>query len=230
MSSPKGLTLPLVALGCLAVVSAQEGGRAELAYFGRASVKIKTAAGIVIYIDPYAPGDYSEPADLVLVTHGHGDHNKVGLVTLKPGAIIAAAPGAVPGKAVKALAEGDAFQADLVSVLALPASNKNHKRGETLGFVVSFDGIVVYHAGDTNRLPEMEGFKAYGIGYALLPCDGFYNMGPEEASACAAAVGAKRVVPIHSSKSEMFDARNAKAVSGREVIVLEPGQSTPLYP
>ena len=50
-----------------------------LTYLGRASVKLAVPGKVTVYIDPFAPGDYSEPADLVLVTHGHDDHNKVGL-------------------------------------------------------------------------------------------------------------------------------------------------------
>lgn len=230
MNGTRFLALPFLTVGCLAAAPGQDAGRAELIYFGRATVKIRTASGFVLYIDPFAPGDYSESADLVLVSHGHGDHNRVDLVRLKPGAVIASAPGAVPGKGVRFLAEGDSFQAGGVTVRALPASNKNHRRGETLGFLVAFDGIVVYHASDTSRLPEMESFSKYGIGYALLPCDGFYNMGPEEASRCAAAVQARVVIPIHSSKSELFDPKNARAVRGPEVLVLEPGQGTVLKP
>ncbi len=230
MNGTRFMTLPLVTLGCLAAAAGQDVRPAELTYFGRATVKIRTASGFVLYIDPYAPGDYSEPADLVLVSHGHGDHNRVDLVKLRPGSVVASAPGAVPAKGVRFLSEGDVFQAGPVSVRALAASNKNHRRGETLGFLVTFDGIVVYHASDTNYLSEMEDFSKYGIGYALLPCDGFYNMGPEEASRCASAVKARVVLPIHSSKSELFDGKNARAVRGAEVIVLEPGQSTPLRP
>lgn len=230
MNGTMFLAPPFFLFGCLAAAAGQEVRPAELTYFGRATVKIRTASGFVLYIDPYAPGDYSEPADLVLVSHGHGDHNQVDLVKLKAGAVIASAPGAVPGKGVRFLAEGDSFQTGPVTVRSLPASNKNHRRAETLGFLVSFDGIVVYHASDTNYLPEMEGFSKYGIGYALLPCDGFYNMGPAEASRCAAAVKARAVIPIHSSKSELFDGKNARAVRGAEVIVLEPGQKTALKP
>jgi L-ascorbate metabolism protein UlaG (beta-lactamase superfamily) len=97
-----------------------------------------------------------------------------------------------------------------------------------VGWLLSFDGIVLYHAGDTSYLPEMDAWKAYGIDYALLPCDGFYNMGPEEASRCATAMGAKAVIPIHSSKSELHDAKNARAVVGERVVLLSPGESTKL--
>lgn len=46
---------------------------ATLVYMGQASIRIVTAEGKVIYIDPYT-GDYTMPADLILVTHGHFDH------------------------------------------------------------------------------------------------------------------------------------------------------------
>lgn len=225
MNGSRVLCLPIFTLGCLAVAAGQGSAEAELTYFGRASVKIRTASGMVVYIDPYAPGDYSEPADLVLVTHGHGDHNRTDLVKMKPGAAIAAPGGAVSAKGARAVSEGDEFSMGSIKVRALPAANKNHKRAECVGYLLSFDGIVVYHAGDTDWLPEMEGYGMYGIDYALLPCDGFSNMGPEEASRCAAAIKARTVLPIHSSKSDMFDAKNARAVRGAKVIVLEPGQS-----
>ena len=53
---------------------------ARMTFIGHASVKIKTTTGEVIYIDPYFPTDsYKEPADVILVTHGHSDHNRVDL-------------------------------------------------------------------------------------------------------------------------------------------------------
>lgn len=229
--------LPLFTLGLMAIqggsASPAASGHADLTWFGRSSVKIHTASGLVIYIDPYAPGDYSEAADLILVTHGHGDHNQVGLVARKASTIVAAPAGALAGQAgagAKAIAEGESLSLGGLSVKALPASNKNHHRGECLGYLLSFDGIVLYHAGDTSYLPEMEAWKSYGIDYALLPCDGFYNMGPEEASRCAAAMGAGAVIPIHSSKDELWGERNARAVKGLKVIVLAPGDLTPLAP
>ena len=222
--------VPFLTLGCLAAASAQAVSGARLTYFGRASVKIKTASGLVAYIDPYAPGDYSEPADLILVTHGHGDHNRTSLVARKPATVIAAPAGAVSDKGARAANEGDTFSVGSVSVRVLPAANKNHARSESRGYLVSFDGIVIYHAGDTDYLPEMAGYGQYAITYALLPCDGFYNMGPEEAARCAEAMKAKRVVPIHSSKSASFDEKNAAAIRAQELIVLKPGDTVVLAP
>jgi len=227
----KASILSAFSLGLLAAAMHAEGsspqGAAELGYFGRASVKIKTAAGYVIYIDPYAPGDYTEPADLVLVTHGHGDHNQVKLVSLKAGTLIAASAGAVAAAGARSVSEGDSFaSADgKIKVEVMPAANKNHQRKESVGYLLSFDGLVLYHAGDTDYLSEMEGLASRGVDYALLPCDGFYNMGPAEAARCALAMKAKHAVPIHSDKSGLFSEKSARAVGGPGLIVLKPGET-----
>ena len=235
MKVSKASALSVVSLGFFATMiqaqgAAPVGATPELSYFGRASIKIKTASGYVIYIDPYAKADYSEPADLVLVTHGHGDHNQVKLVSLKSGAVVAAPSGAGSAKGATVMAEGSKLELDLgrLSVLALPAANKNHDRKESVGYLLSFDGIVLYHAGDTDYLPEMESYAKYNIDYALLPCDGFYNMGSAEASRSAQAMKARHVVPIHSDKAGLFNEKNATAVGGPGLIVLGPGEKTPL--
>ena len=219
----------------MGLMAASAGASApELTYFGRASVKIKTASGLVIYVDPYAPGDYSEGADLVLVTHGHGDHNQVKLVSRKADCLVVSPAGAVSVADAKVVAEGSSFElaggaaGGGIKVRVLPASNEHHSRAECVGYLISFDGIVLYHAGDTSYLAEMEGYANYKIDYALLPCDGFYNMGSAEAARCAASMGAKHVIPIHSDKDGLFDEKNARAVGGPGLIVLKPGEMAKL--
>ncbi|MBD5146262.1 MAG: hypothetical protein HDT21_10220 [Ruminococcus sp.] len=51
-----------------------------LLYMGQASIRIVTAENKVIYIDPYAGDFYDLPADLILVTHAHFDHNQISKV------------------------------------------------------------------------------------------------------------------------------------------------------
>jgi len=114
--------LPFFTLGFLAVASGQGVASAELTYFGRSSVKIKTASGLVVYIDPYAPGDYSEAADLILVTHGHSDHNRVNLVARKSATVIAAPAGAVTERGARDAAEGATFTVGSIAVRVLPAA------------------------------------------------------------------------------------------------------------
>ena len=64
------LALSVLLLGC-AAASAEEAPAHKLLYQGHGSLRITTAEGKVIYIDPYAGEGYDVPADLILVTHGH---------------------------------------------------------------------------------------------------------------------------------------------------------------
>ena len=61
---------------------------AELLYQGHGSYRIVSNEGVVIYVDPYAGEGYDMPADIVIVTHEHSDHNQVDLVTLKDDGVI----------------------------------------------------------------------------------------------------------------------------------------------
>jgi L-ascorbate metabolism protein UlaG (beta-lactamase superfamily) len=57
--------------------------KAKLYYLGHASVRIQTGKGKIIYIDPYAGEEYDIPADIILVTHNHFDHNDIDKVSKK---------------------------------------------------------------------------------------------------------------------------------------------------
>jgi L-ascorbate metabolism protein UlaG (beta-lactamase superfamily) len=166
---------------------------AKLLYQGHASVRLTTEDGVVIYIDPFAGEGYDKPADIILVTHEHGDHNRLSLPAKKDGcAVIRYSDAFKDGKYQTISLKG-------VTVTAVPAENKNHKRGESVGYVVACDGIKLYHAGDTSTFPEMRGLKDLHLDYALLPTDGFYNMDAAEAAECANAIGARVSIPIHSA-------------------------------
>ena len=196
-----------------------------LTYFGRASVKLVAAGNYVIYIDPFAPGDYTQPADLVLVTHGHDDHNQVGLVTLKPSGVVVAPVGAVPARDHRPVKEGDAFTLGPARVRVVPAYNSNHKREQCVGYVLSADGVTLYHAGDTSLIPEMAQLQPLGVDYALFPTDGYWNMGGAEARRCADLVKPRKALAIHSSPMEIYDAERAGLLEGADVLPLRPGQT-----
>lgn len=219
------LPLPLVSLALFASAAAEGQGAGDptLSYFGRSSFKIKTSSGFVVYVDPYAPGDYSVPADLVLVSHGHGDHNAVSKVTRKNECKIIAPAGAVERLPATTIAEGEVKKVGPVTVRAVGAANSNHPRGFGVGYIIGFDDVTIYYSGDTSRLAEMAKWAEYGIDWALICCDGFYNMGPDEAARCATLVGAKRLVPIHTSKDGLYDDTVARSVKYSDVVIAAPG-------
>ena len=99
---------------------------AELLYQGHGSYRIVSNEGVVIYVDPYAGEGYDMPADIVIVTHEHSDHNQVDLVTLKGDGVI--------------LRHGDLFvdgeypikKIKKVMIEGTPAENKNHTEKNVL--------------------------------------------------------------------------------------------------
>jgi L-ascorbate metabolism protein UlaG (beta-lactamase superfamily) len=94
--------------------------------------------------------------------------------------------------------------------------------------VVSFNGVSVYHAGDTSYIPEMASLAALKVDYALLPTDGYWNMGGEEARRCADAVMARHAIAIHSSPKGLYDAALAAKLEGPDVLALALGETLTL--
>ncbi|HSK67813.1 MAG TPA: MBL fold metallo-hydrolase [Candidatus Limnocylindria bacterium] len=187
------LLLLALALPAVALAAQPEAAPAPtLTLIGHASVRITTSAGTVVYIDPYFEGDYTEGADLLLVTHEHRDHNQVDLVTLNEGALFLRV-----AQTINPDGSYNTYEHMGVTVETLPAENRNHPRSASTGFLLGFDGILVYHAGDTSKIPDMEALAARGVDYALFPIDGQYNMDPREATESAALVGARHSIPMH---------------------------------
>ncbi len=190
-----------------------------LTLIGHASVKIRTAEGVVIYIDPYHPGDYSEKADIILVSHEHSDHNKVDLCEQNEGCLVLRAKETIN----QADNSYNTFEYSGVVIEPVPAANKNHSIKSSTGFVLTFDGITVYHAGDTSRLDQMAALKERSIDYALFPIDGRYNMGAKEAMECVALIGAKHNTPMHyfSADPAAFQPENLLLIVYGETVALE---------
>ena len=185
---------------------------------GRASIRIKLSDGRNIYIDP-AEGskqDYKEPADLVLVTHQHGDHNRVELVDVKKTGTVIQCP--------YDISSGEAKEIDGISINAVKAYNKNHIDEQCCGYIITIKDLVIYHSGDTSTTDEMIEFLKYNIDYALLCMDGYYNMGPEEAMKAADIIDAKHVIPIHTSKSGLYDQDNVDKFTHARRLIVKVGE------
>ncbi len=199
----------------------EEGMAATLLYQGHRSLRITTGDGKVIYVDPYAGAGYDKPADLILMTHGHGDHTKDELIATK---------NADCRKItwVEALAGGkhQTFELGYVKVEAVEAGyNKNHNAAQCVGFILTFaNGVQVYISGDTSTTPQMDSFAARGLDYAFLCCDGIYNMGIKEASDCAKKINAKHSIPYHMAPGKPYDESIASQFDGPGRILLPAGE------
>jgi len=192
---------------------------AQLYYQGHGSYRITGKNGMVVYIDPYAGGGYDLPADLILVSHEHGDHNNVTLVKQKQGCRILRAADLLKNGRYATLAVGD------IKIEAVEAYNRNHKKDESVGFILTIDGSSIYAAGDTSETGQMKTFAARSLFLALLPIDGVYNMGPEEASRCAKLIGASHTIPIHMKPGSLFDQSCAEAFKADGRVILKPGET-----
>ncbi len=161
-----------------------------LKYLGNSFVKLTTSTGKVIYIDPYAVNT-PDSADIILVTHEHECHNDLTRVIPKKECTIIRAATALIGGIYKNFTIGE------VKISAKPAYNKYHSKEEGVGYLLEFDGIKVYQAGGSAKIPEMEELTNEKIDYAL------YHMtpGPEEMTQAAIVVNAKHDIPIHSNVS-----------------------------
>jgi len=162
----------------------------------------------VIYFDPYKLAKKSPKADIILITHEHFDHyspDDLRLISSRDTIIVTDNSVArqlqntkLIFKEVKPLSPGDDIQVDGVKISAVASYNTNkqfHTRdSKKLGFIVTTEGIKIYHAGDTDIIPEM---KDYECDIALLPVSGTYVMTAEEASRAVLAIRPKLAIPMH---------------------------------
>ena len=196
---------------------------ANLLYQGHGSFRLVSDDGIVIYIDPYAGSGYDVPADIILVTHQHEDHNKTGLITQKPGCTVITEVEALTG------GKHNTFMINGVDIEAVQAGyNQGHSTENSVGFIIAIDGLKLYFSGDTSKTPQMAEFAARNLDYAFLCGDGFYNMGLEEAAECAKLIGAKHNVPVHLKPGALFDRSLAEQFNAPNRLIIEAGESVKL--
>ncbi len=195
---------------------------AKLLFQGHGSYRITSDSGYVIYIDPFAGEGYDVPADLILITHEHFDHNDLSIVkTKKSTRVIRPSEALMDGKYA-------CFEEGGVRIEAVEAYNRNHKREECVGYILTLDGVTLYASGDTSETEQMKTFRARSLDWALFPTDGKFNMGPEEASRCAEMIGAKHNVPIHMMPGQMFDMGMAEQFKAEGRVIIKPGETVEL--
>ena len=157
-----------------------------------------------VYLDPYILPENPEKADLVLVTHDHQDHcddKKVSLIRKSETIVVAPSSAAKKLTGATVIAEGDVKEFGGIKVTAVPAYNtglvKFHTRGNALGYVIEADGVKIYHAGDTDFIPEMKELAALNIDLALLPIGGMFTMNIENAVKAVDAIRPEYAFPMH---------------------------------
>lgn len=181
-----------------------------LHWMGHASFRIADKkSGFLIYIDPYRLPNNLPKADLILITHTHADHLSIEDLAkvATPGTIVIAAADCIATLSVLHVQEvipaapGSTVEIHGLRVQAVPAYNLasqfHPKNNGFVGFILTnADGVSIYHAGDTDAIPEMERIK---VDIALLPVSGKYTMDSKSAAEATKMIDAKIAVPMHYS-------------------------------
>jgi L-ascorbate metabolism protein UlaG (beta-lactamase superfamily) len=215
--------LGFLALGALVAAQASfetdvlktSAGELRMTFIGHGTLMFELA-GKVVHVDPWGRvGDYSKlpKADVILITHQHGDHldpQAVESVRKETTSILLTAACADKVKGGTVMKNGDVQDLGGIKIESIPAYNLVHKRdggqpyhpqGEGNGYVVTFGDRRVYVAGDTENVPEMKALK--GIDVAFLPMNLPYTMTPEMVADAALAFRPKVLYPYHFGETDL---------------------------
>ncbi len=189
-------------------------GDLEITFIGHGTLMFKFA-GKVIHIDPVSrEADYTQlpKADLILVTHEHGDHldpKAIESIRTDSTVLIVTEKCHEKIKAGIMMKNGQIQSVAGIKIEAVPAYNIAHKRdsgqpfhpkGEGNGYIISFGNKRVYVAGDTENVPEMKALKDIDI--AFLPMNLPYTMTPEMVADAAKSFRPKILYPYHFGSTD----------------------------
>ena len=170
--------------------------------------------GKKIAIDPYNLSEkVTEKADIILITHSHYDHCSIkDIQKLSREGTIIIVPADAQSKITKVekvemqVAEiGDELSFGNIKIEVFPAYNiekEFHPKSEGwLGYLIKMDKTIIYHSGDTDKIPEMKNLTGYGKHnnnfIALLPVSGKYVMDADEAAEAASQISPDLAIPMH---------------------------------
>lgn len=194
------------------------------------------AEGNTIYIDLEKYGEFSEKADLILVTHSHTDHCDPAQIqkARKPDTLVIAPADCVSkiGGDVKTLKPGEEIKFGNIAVKAVEAYNVKrfrspgvpfHPKGLGVGYLITAEGKTIYHAGDTDFISEMR--QLSNVDVALLPSGDTYTMDNNDATQAALAFKPKTVIPMHRWSTNPAELKSkVEAESEVKVVLLKEGE------
>ncbi|MDA3836101.1 MAG: MBL fold metallo-hydrolase [Nanoarchaeota archaeon] len=184
-------------------------GEVEIKWLGHSGFLIENSK--IIYIDPYNIREGLPKADIILITHSHYDHCSVADLQkiVKEGTrIFVTADGQskiarfeVPIR-MEVVSPGQSFDLGTVKISTLAAYNTDkpfHSQDEGLvGYLIKTNDVIIYHAGDTDKIDEMQKLTGYSNNFvALLPVSGRYVMTAEEAHEAAKLIRPNIAIPMH---------------------------------
>jgi L-ascorbate metabolism protein UlaG (beta-lactamase superfamily) len=178
----------------------------SIQWFGQSSIKIQYS-GKTIYIDPFTL-KISDKADVIFITHPHFDHySEEDIKKISTPDTLIYCPNELVESAnklsvAKVIGVAPGFESEFkgIGIKAVPAYNivktdKHPKEKKWVGYVLNFGHVSIYHAGDTERIPEMKNIKCDIV---LIPLGQTYTMGKvDEAVDAVMDTNASLAIPIH---------------------------------
>jgi len=227
----QSLTIGIITFGMVGTGTAFAGVDSGITWLGHASFRLERKH-TVVYLDPWQIAGEPHDADVVLITHPHFDHlssSDIGRVA-KGGTVLVGPPDCLKGLTgtLHPVKPGDHLQLDGVSVDVVPAYNTttayHPKANGWVGYIVDLGGPRIYHAGDTDVIPEMSSFK---VDVALLPVGGTYTMTADQAAMAASILDPKLAIPMHygSVVGSAADAQRFKESCGSIPVTILPRRS-----
>jgi L-ascorbate metabolism protein UlaG (beta-lactamase superfamily) len=223
----------------------------KLTWLGHSTFRIETPVGKTIFIDPWIMGNPMCPeadkkvqkADVLLCTHGHGDHigDAVEVVKQHNPLVVGiyelclwmAKKGA---KQISPMNKGGTQTVGDIKVTTVHADHSCGIQdgaeivygGEACGYVIEFaNGGKIYHAGDTNVFGDMAIIRElYAPEIAMIPMGDLFTMGPREAAYAINLLKPKTVIPMHFGTFPVLTGTPGalqKLVPGVEVYEMKPG-------
>lgn len=191
------------------------------------------AGGQAIYVDPAKPANFSgmPKADLILISHIHGDHMDPDSIRQisKPGTEILAPPSVVQTvTSAKPITNGETKTWQNWTIEAVPAYNLErgpapgqlfHPKGRDNGYVLTYGGKRFYFSADTEGTPEMRALKNIDVAFICMNLP--YTMPPEEAADAVKAFHPKVVIPYHYRGSDLSVFQKALEGTGIEIRLLD---------
>jgi L-ascorbate metabolism protein UlaG (beta-lactamase superfamily) len=164
----------------------------KITWYGHASFLVETAQGVSIVTDPYDPGferiaygPIADSADIVTVSHDHGDHSYVD---------------GVPGNplVVKGTGRHEMYGIVFQGIPSYHDDTEGSQRGDNTIWTFAVDDMVLCHLGDLGHmLSEKDVANLGSVDILFIPVGGFYTIGPEEASGVVSMVRPGLVIPMH---------------------------------
>jgi L-ascorbate metabolism protein UlaG (beta-lactamase superfamily) len=225
----------------------------KLTWLGHATFRVETPEGKTVYLDPWVGGNPMcppseknvEKADVLVCTHGHGDHIGDAVeIARKHGSLavgIVELCSWLEKKGVKRTAPMNKGGTQTVVDVRITMVHADHScgiqdgdqiiyGGEACGYVLEFsNGVKLYHAGDTNVFGDMAIIRnLYAPTIVMLPIGDHYTMSPREAAYACRLLKPEVVIPMHFGTFPVLTGRPSQLqelVPDVEVIEMKPGQT-----